>query len=208
MRIDFKLVEKRELTLLQLSARYSVDDLRVATNDSLHIILGVIADLNDADVIFNPIDPDAHDPYAAPGEETIGWNIAHLVAHVTASSEEWAAYSSILARGIPYPAEPRLRYETTWRAILTKAQCIQRLEESRRIRLAYLDTWPDEPHLHVYRQLSPRFVERFGQMNAPAAFLFGLMHEINHHDQFREVTRQALEARSVMQGRADELTPV
>lgn len=198
MRINYKLVDERELTLLELSARYSVDDLRAATNESINTILDIIAGMNDADVIFDPIDPNAHDPYAVPGEEKIGWNIAHLVAHVTASSEEWAAYSSLLARGITYPAEPRLRYETAWRAILTKAQCVQRLEESRRIRLAYLDTWPDEPHLHVFRQLSERFVERFGPMNAPAAFLFGLMHEVNHHEQFREVARQALAARALV----------
>lgn len=191
MQIDYLLVDKREVTLLELASRYSVDDLRAATNASIDTIRGIIADLNDSDVIFDPIDPDANDPYAAPGEETIGWNIAHLVAHVTASSEEWAAYSSILARGISYPAEPRLRYETPWRAILTKAQCLQRLEESRRIRLAYLDAWPDDPYLHVYRQLSERFIERHGPMNAPAAFLFGLKHEVNHHDQFREVARQA-----------------
>lgn len=115
--------------------------------------------------------------------------------HVTASTEEWAAYSSILARGIVYPADPRLRYETPWRDVTTKAQCIQRLEESRRMRLAYLDTWPDEPMLDVKRDLSPRFIERVGEINATAAFLFGLKHEIGHYDQFRDVRQQVLSAR-------------
>jgi hypothetical protein len=193
--LDFSQVHKGDLTLLEYSKQFSVEDLHVATHVSIDTILDILCDLNDADVIFDPVDPDARDPYAAPGEETIGWNIAHLVAHVTASSEEWAAYSSILARGIVYPAEPRLRYETAWRGILTKSQCVQRLEESRRIRLAYLDAWPDEPHLHVFRQLSERFIERHGPMNAPAAFLYGLQHEAAHHDQLREVARQAKAAR-------------
>lgn len=142
MQLNFSQVHEGDLTLLEFSRQFSVGDLGAATHDSINTILDILSDLNDADVIFDPIDPDARDPYAAPGEETIGWNIAHLVAHVTASSEEWAAYSSILARGIAYPAEPRLRYETAWRSILTKTQCVQRLEESRRIRLAYLNAWP------------------------------------------------------------------
>lgn len=191
MRINYKLVDERELTLLELSARYSVDDLRAATNESINTILDIIAGMNDADVIFDPIDPNAHDPYAVPGEEKIGWNIAHLVAHVTASSEEWAAYSSLLARGITYPAEPRLRYETGWKDITTKAQCVQRLEESRRLRLGYLKAWPDTPHLDVLRGLSPRFIERFGEMNAPACLLFGLRHEVEHLPQMAEAARQA-----------------
>ncbi len=193
--LDFRRVAERERTMQEVAAQVTVEDLRAATNNSINTLLAVFSDLTDADVIFDPVDHHAHDPYAVAGEEQIGWNLAHLTAHVTASSEEWAGYSSILARGIVYPAEPRLRYETPWRAILTKAQCVQRLEESRRIRLAYLDVWPDEPHLYVYRQLSERFIERNGPMNAPAAFLFGLAHEVNHHDQFREVAQQARAAR-------------
>ena len=75
-----------------------------------------------------------------------------MIAHVTASSEEGAAFSSLTARGIP--ASERPRYETPWRDITTVEQVIQRLEESRRMRHAYLDTWPDNPHLDVYREIS------------------------------------------------------
>ena len=95
-----------------------------------------------------------------------------------------------------FQAEERPRYETPWRDMNTKARTIQRLEESRRIRLAYLDTWPDEPHLDVYRKTSERFLERFGNMNATAAFLFGLMHEHGHYDQIKDVKQQALNAKS------------
>jgi hypothetical protein len=196
MHVDFSPVRSNEKKILDLAAEYSVDDLRAVTNTSIDTLLDLLRDLDDADVTFDPHDPDASDPYAVAGEEHIGWNLAHLIAHVTSSSEEWAAYSSILARGVHYGPEPRLRYETPWKDITTQAHCVQRLEESRRMRLAFLDTWPDHPDLEMRRELSPRYVERFGEMNAPACFLFGLMHEVGHYDQLREVRRQALEARS------------
>src|SRR5690606_3375625 len=179
---------------------FSVNDLRRATNDSIDFLLKLIEDMDDADIVFVPVDEEANDPHAVPGEEHIGWGIGHLIAHVTASAEEWAAYSSILARGVPYPAEPRLRYETPWREVNTKAKAVQRLEESRRIRLAYLATWPDKPNLGLTRELSPRFVTRFGEMNATACFLFGLKHEVGHYDQFREVARQIAESQQSAAG--------
>lgn len=191
---DFQPILDGEMTVMAFASKYTQDDLRQLSNESVDYLLGLIADLSDADVTFEPEDPNANDPYAVEGEESIGWSIAHLVAHVTASSEEGAAFSSLLARGIP--AEHRPRYETPWRDITTKAQCVQRLEESRRMRLAYLDTWPDTPFLDVYRQVSEKFVERFGEMNAPAAFIFGLGHEVGHYEQFHEVIRQIKAART------------
>lgn len=193
MQIDFSPVRRSEMKLIDLAAPYSIDDLRAASNSSVDLLLDMIKDLDDVDVMFDPEDPEANDPYAVKGEEEIGWSVAHLIAHVTASSEEGAAFSSLLARGIA--AKERPRYETPWRAVMSKTHCVQRLEESRRIRLAYLDTWPDEPFLDVYRDVSERFTEHFGPMNAPTAFLFGLMHEVGHYDQIREVVRQALEAK-------------
>lgn len=196
MTIDFSPVKNKTLKLYDFAQEFSVKDLKAATNASIDLLLDLIHDLDDSDVTFDPIDPEANDPYAVPGEENIGWSLAHLVAHVTASSEENAAYSSILARGLAYPVEPRLRYETPWQQITTQAQCVQRLEESRRIRLGYLAAWPDAPHLDMYRGVSERFVERNGPMNAPVAFLYGLQHEVGHYDQFREVRRQALANRA------------
>ncbi len=194
MAIDFKPVKNDEVKMLEYSQRFSVADLRQATNDSVDYLLSLIENMSDDDIVFDPSDPDANDPHAVAGEEEIGWGIGHLVAHVTASSEEWASYSSILARGVPYPADPRLRYETPWRDVDTKAKAVQRLEESRRIRLGYLDTWPDNPDLELKRELSPRFVARQGEMNAAACFLFGLSHEVGHYGQFEDVKRQ-IEAR-------------
>jgi hypothetical protein len=191
--IDFSPIDNGEISYLEFAQRFTRDDLRAATNTSINTILDIIKDMTDAQIVFMPHDPDANDPYAVAGEEHIGWSLAHLVVHTTASGEEGAAHSSIIARGIPFPSEPRLRYETHWKSVTTKAEAIARLEESRRMRLAFLDTWPDEPHLDVYREVSPRFLERFGKMNATVAFLNGLKHELGHHDQYREVARQAKE---------------
>jgi hypothetical protein len=198
--IDFSTVDNKTQKVYDLAQGYTVEDLRHFTNESIDFMLEILRDLSDADVTFDPIDPLADDPYAIEGEEKIGWSLAHLVVHVTATSEEWAAYSPILARGIPYPSEPRLRYETDWRTVTSHAQCIQRLEESRRMRLAALDMWPDTPNLEVKRELSPRFAEYAGPINAPAAFLFGMKHEVGHRAQFEDVRQQALAARQVQQG--------
>lgn len=179
---------------LEVAQALTLDDLRAYTNESIDTLLGFLDGLTDADVTFDPVDPLADDPYAVEGEEKIGWSLAHLVVHVTSSSEEGAAFSSLLARGVP--ASERPRYETDWKTVTTHAQCVQRLEESRRMRLAYLDTWPDVPFLDVYRQTSDRFKELFGELNAPAAYIFGLAHEVGHYDQFRDVRQQALNARA------------
>ena len=190
MLIDFSPVEQNNMTLFEFASQLTIDELRAATNSSIDAMLEIIRDLDDTDVVFDPVDPDAHDPFAVEGEENIGWSIAHIIAHVTASSEENAAISSNLARG--FPTSERPRYETPWRNITTKAQCVQRLEESRRMRLAYLDAWPDQPFLDIMRNVSEGFTAKFGPMNAPTAFLFGLKHEIGHLDQLRNVAQQAL----------------
>ena len=194
--IDFAPMRDGELTYLEYAAQenISAEDLRRLSDESVGFLLSLLDGLADADIVFDPEDPNADDPFAVEGEEEIGWNFGHLIAHVTASSEEGAALSSLLARGVP--ASERPRYETPWRDIKTVAQVRQRLEESRRMRNAYLETWPDAPLLDVCRAVSERFSARFGEMNAPAAFLFGLSHEVGHYEQIEEVKRQALAARA------------
>ncbi|MBC8099021.1 MAG: DinB family protein [Armatimonadetes bacterium] len=192
MQIDFSPIDDKTMQMLEFSANYTVDELRAVTNTSIDHLLALISDLDDADVVFDPVDPEASDSFAVEGEERIGWSIAHMIAHVTASSEEGAAFASILARGIDYASDLRLRYETPWRDITTQTQCVQRLEESRRMRLGYLATFPDVPHTQTRRQLSERYLERFGNMNANAAFLFGLYHEVGHYAQLEAVKQQAL----------------
>lgn len=194
--IDFSPMRDGKTSYLEYAEQENITaaDLKQYSDESIDFLLSLTDGLNDADIVFNPEDPEAHDPFAVEGEESIGWTFGHLIAHVTASSEEGAALSSLLARGIA--ASERPRYETPWREIATVAQARQRLEESRRMRNAYLETWPDVPFLDIYRAISERFVAKFGNMNAPAAFLFGLSHEVGHYDQIEDVRQQALAARA------------
>ena len=193
MLIDFTPAQNGEIKLYDFAQQFNIDDLRAATNASLDTILSIIGDADDAQLTFLPDDPNADDPLAPPEERYLGWSLAHLVAHVCASSEEAANYSAILAQGIPYPRDPRLRYETDWHILKTRAQVLQRLEESRRMRLAALDGWPDHPHLDTFRTTSEHGLLKNGPSNAKSAFLAGLKHEWSHLDQFRETARQALQ---------------
>ena len=181
--IDFSPVFSGQRRIGDLSADVTLDDLKAATDAQTDEMLTLIRNLSDAQGVFVASDPEA--------EGGIGWNVAHLIAHVTASSEENAAVSSILARGIDYPFEPRLRTETDWTTITTTAACVQRLEESRRIRQSYLSAWPDQPHLDTRRTLPEGFAERVGPMNAVGACLLGLVHEAGQFAQLREIIRQA-----------------
>ncbi len=191
---DFSPVERGELLLIDWAQREGITtaaQLRAMTIAVLDEITAILGAADDAAVTFIPDDPLADDPFAPEEERYQGWSLAHLVMHTSASAEEWAAVASILARGIAYTPEPRLRYETDWHTVTTRAQVDARLAESRRMRLGYLDTFPDQPNLTTTRELSPRFIERYGQMNAIAAYLFGLRHEIGHLAQMRDAAAQA-----------------
>ena len=194
--VDFSPVKNKEKKYIDLwhDDNLTIQDLRDATTRSIAHILSLISSLDDAGIAHEPQDDNANDPYAVEGEEHIGWTVGHLVAHVTASSEESAAFASMLARGVE-GLEHRPRYETPWREVDTKAKAIQRLEESRRIRLAYLDTFPDEPHYNNLRTgLSERAQNAWGDLNAPAEFLRGLSHEVGHYSQIEDAVQQALNA--------------
>lgn len=194
--VDFSPVKNKEKKYIDLwhDDNLTIQDLRDATTRSIAHILSLISSLDDAGIAHEPQDDNANDPYAVEGEENIGWTVGHLVAHVTASSEESAAFASMLARGVE-GLEHRPRYETPWREVDTKAKAIQRLEESRRIRLAYLDTFPDEPHYNNLRTgLSERAQNAWGDLNAPAEFLRGLSHEVGHYSQIEDAVQQALNA--------------
>jgi hypothetical protein len=85
----------------------------------------------------------------------------------------------------------RSRYENPWDTMETIEACRQRLEESRRMRLASLDMWPDPPHLeisHIAWKDGPR-------VNAVGRFVLGLKHASDHLDQVAEIVRQAHDAR-------------
>jgi hypothetical protein len=188
--LSFQAVRDKEIAFAKLVADLTRDDLRDLTNEMIDTILGLIAECVDADVIFEPIDPEAHDPYAATAEEvSLAWNLGHVVVHTTASAEEAAAIAAELARGVEHHG--RSRYEVPWQEMKTIEGCRQRLEESRRMRLASLEMWPEEAHLeNAYEVWSDR-----PMVNAIGQFVLGLMHEESHLEQTAEIVRQAQVAR-------------
>lgn len=191
MAVDYTPLYNGEVKWFDLAQDLTLDDLRAETHRLYDTVRDILADCTDADITFDPYDPHADDPHAETDEERhIGWTLGHLVAHITASNEEGAVFSSLLARGIP--AGGRLRNEVPWEKIDTVEKALHRLEESRRMVMAYLDTWPDNPDLHTLREIrSERARAYFGPINAPAAYLTGLSHHNEHIPQFEEVRRQA-----------------
>jgi hypothetical protein len=168
----------------------TVDDLRRLTNQMIDTQLAAIEGCTDADVTFAPSDPEANDAAAATEEEVnLPWTLGHLIVHTTASSEEAAALAAELARGVQFHG--RSRSEIPYASMTTIAQCRQRLNESRRMRQASLDMWPDEPFL------DNTYTAREGATpsNAITRFLGGLRHDDNHLDQIADVVGQARAAR-------------
>ncbi len=188
--LDFTPVRNKDITIDQLCADLTVDDLRRLTGEMVDAMLELLVGCTDEDVVFVPDDPTAGDTYAADPDETLlAWTLGHVVVHTTASAEEAAFLAAELARGVPH-REGRSRYEVPWRSVTTIEQCRQRLEESRRMRLASLYLWPDPPHLDNL------FTTRSGaRYNAVVHFVFGLYHDDSHLGQIAEIVRQARLAR-------------
>jgi len=189
--LDFDPVLTREISFNELVADLTIEELRDLTNDMIDTMLDLIADCADVDVVFVPEDPDADDSYAVDeAEANIAWTLGHVIVHTTASSEESAALAAELARGVEYHG--RSRSEVPWQTVTTIEQCRLRLEESRRMRLASLEMWPDEPHLNN-RHMPYRFV---GELNAIGYFVTGLFHDDSHLAQISNIVEQARAARS------------
>jgi hypothetical protein len=185
--LDFNPVRNEEITYLEFVAGMSEDNLRTLTNDMIDTQLALILECSDENVVFKPQDPRANDPFAQDiSEADMPWTLGHLIVHITASSEEAAFLAAELARGVPYEAR-RSRYEIYWTTIQTIGQCRQRLDESRRMRLASLDVWPNSPHI------DNTFESEFtGQThNAITRFIFGLKHDDDHLAQIADVIQQA-----------------
>jgi hypothetical protein len=188
--LDFAPIRDRQTSMSKLVAGLGPADLRRLTNEMIDTMQALIADCVDADVTFVPRDPDAEDPYAEnPADRNLAWTLGHVVVHVTASAEESAFLAAELARGVAHHG--RSRFEVPWESVTTIAQCRHRLEESRRMRLATLDVWPDEPHLN-------NSYEGFGgrSIGPVARFVYGLMHDDDHLGQLEEIVRQANADRS------------
>ncbi|NJN83793.1 MAG: DinB family protein [Caldilineaceae bacterium] len=184
--LDFAALRNKTMTLNELVDGLTVDDLRNETDEMIDAMLAMIADSVDADVTFVPQDPEANDTFAATPEEVgISWTLGHLVVHVTASSEEAAALAAELARGVPLHG--RSRSEIPWQEMKSIAQCRARFEESRRMRHASLDMWPDSPYLDLMDQSRPDTPP----INAIGRFVRGLSHDFSHLAQIEDVVAQA-----------------
>lgn len=185
--LDFSAVKSGSQTFAGLAADLTKADLYRLTDEMIDTMQEIVADAVDADVAFVPSDPQANDTFGKPEEARLAWTLGHVIVHVTASSEEAAALALVLARGLP--VEGRSRYEVYWETVTTVAQVRHRLEESRRMRKAMLDAWPDEPHLDVTYAPFPSA----GEVNAVARFILGLYHDADHLGQLREIMRQGRE---------------
>lgn len=190
--LDFSPVRRKEITLAELVKDLTRADLRRLTDEMVDAQLRLIADCADADVTFTPQDPHAHDASAETAADVdLAWTLGHVIVHATASSEEAAFLAAELARGVTIPAHHRSRYEIDWPTVTTLAQGRARLEESRRMRLASLELWPDVPHLDNVYQIwdnGPR-------VNAVERFVRGLAHDDSHLQQITEIVSQAQSAR-------------
>jgi hypothetical protein len=184
--LNFQTVRNKEMTFAELVAGLTIDDLRELTNELADTMLRLIEGCTDADVVFEPVDPGADDPFAATPEEVhMAWTLGHVIVHTTASAEESAAVAAELARGVEYRG--RSRYEVPWPEMRTSAGCRQRLEESRRMGLSSLEMWPAAPHLDNAYEIWP---DR-PKVNAIGRYVLGLMHAEDHWGQIREIVRQA-----------------
>ena len=154
-------------------------DLHDITDEVLNTIASIIEGANDADTVFVPRDEKSQNA----GE--VGWTLARVITHLTASLEEPASVASTMARGIV--PECRSRYEVPWESVTTVQQVLARLVECRHMCNAFLETWPDEPHLEV----TVLRVPQFGPLNAIGIYCLGLLHTTTHFDQLREIMRQA-----------------
>jgi hypothetical protein len=188
--LDFSAVKSGATSFADLVAGLTKADLYQLTDEMIDTMQSIVADATDADVVFVPEDPNANDTFGRPEERELSWTLGHVIVHATASSEESAALALTLARGLE--VEGRSRSEVPWRSVTTAAQIHHRLEESRRMRKALLDAWPDEPHLDV----TYTAYQRLGPLNAIGRFLLGLLHDNDHLGQLKEIMRQAREART------------
>ncbi len=190
--LDFSPIRNGEKTIVDLAAGLDRSELHRLTDEMIDRMLCLVLDATDEDVIRVPDDPEANDPFAASADlVSLPWTLGHVIVHASASAEECAAQACTLARGVATTG--RSRYETPWETVTTIAQVRQRLEESRRMRHALLDAWPDVPHLdmlHVPKRPG------FPALNAVAYFLFGLSHDDAHLDQIRKIVAQGQSVRA------------
>ena len=184
--LDFAPVIGGQVSYKEVVEGIAASTLPALTEEIYDALDRLLEGLTDHEAAFVAKDPTEDDPDAA------GWNVAHVIAHLTALLEEWAATGATLARGIDVSG--RARYETPWQTLTTAAHVQQRLAESRRISFGYLSAWPDQPHLDTVQN----FVQFVGPQNAIGSHLMGYMHATMHLNQIGEIRRQAVVSRSLV----------
>jgi hypothetical protein len=185
MRPDFSAIFTGKSTYTEIVAAYDRNDLIQLTQDYYGEISEIISGATDDAIVAVPFDPALKDQSEGEG----AWTIGHIVAHLTATTEESASLASALARGAEFADDLRLRAEVAWETLQTAEQVSARLAESQRMSLAFLDTWPDAPNL----TRTMDFIPQFGPMNAVGRYMLGLFHASMHLDQLREIMRQMRE---------------
>ncbi len=174
--IDIPAVIEKRRTLIEETSGIEPGELPGLSNELYDRLDDLTVGIDDATVVFVPEDP------AEDG--AVGWTLGHVVVHLTAGLEENASQGCTLARGAEITGRPR--YETPWEDVTTVVQIRQRLAESRRLTRAFLDAWPDAPHLANIQEH-----QFFGPVNAVAYHALGINHAKGHLAQIEEIQRQA-----------------
>ncbi len=125
--LDYQSVREKKVTVQDLVKGLTKDDLRRELNEMYNDIEHRIVNATDADVVFQPVDPNAKDPFAKEGEAELAWTLGHVIVHLTASMEEAASISQELARGVEFHG--RSRWEVPFREVKTIAFCRARLAD-------------------------------------------------------------------------------
>ncbi len=185
MKIDIAAVFAGKLSFSDAIRDIQHKDLYSMVNELFDEIESLLANASDGAVVFVPRDP------AASDQSEQGWTMGHVIAHLTATLEEGNAVGAMLARGVEF--EGRLRYEVPWEERSTIQKVQARLQESRRMNRAFLDAWPDEPHLDVTITRIPRL----GPLNAVGSSVLSIGHGQTHLEQLREILRQYEHAKSL-----------
>ncbi len=189
--LDFTPIRNKEMTMATLAEGLTQADLRRLTNEMVDKQLSLIESCLDADVVFVPSDPNAKDDAATSDADiNLAWTLGHVIVHTTASADEYAFIAAELARGVTFHG--RSRAETPWQTVKTVEQCRKRLEESRRMRLATLDVWPDAPHYENTYQPNPDIEP----INCVNRFIRGLSHDDSHLEHIAKIVAQAKAARN------------
>jgi hypothetical protein len=178
MEIDLTAVFTGKISFAEMVANVHKADVSQLIDELYTSLEAILAETSDAAVRFVPQDP------AAADQSEQGWSINHIIPHLTATLEECVATSAMLARGVA--VQERLRYETPWEELTTLALVQGRLRESQRMVRAFLDAWPDAPHLDVTITRIPQL----GPMNAIGICALGIGHGQSHLPQLREAVRQ------------------